>query len=94
MSLEKAVEAATKRSNYPWSDGGQYTAQDYKNEGAIELANHLLASLPEPRTEAEILEIIMAANKWNNGGMVLPNNARKIISALKSAGVLYCKEGK
>jgi hypothetical protein len=45
-------------------------------------------------TEDEILDIAMGANEWNHGGMVLTDNARRIIRALRDAGVLYCKEGK
>jgi hypothetical protein len=36
--LRGLLEAAAKRSNYVWSENGSYTAQDWKNEGAIELA--------------------------------------------------------
>ena len=41
-AVKAAVEAATKRSNYPWSNGMGYTTQDHKNEGCIEFARHLL----------------------------------------------------
>jgi len=36
--LRRLLEASAKRSNYVWSESGSYTAQDWKNEGAIELA--------------------------------------------------------
>lgn len=40
--VDKEVVEASKRGNYAWSEGGEYTAQDWKNEGAIELAQALL----------------------------------------------------
>lgn len=39
------ITEATKRSNYAWSSGGDYSPQEWKNEGAISLAGTLLAAL-------------------------------------------------
>jgi len=41
----EALDLATKRSSYQWSEGGAYTPQDFKNEGAIELASQALADI-------------------------------------------------
>lgn len=42
-----ALEKASKRSTYPWSDGGTYTAEDCIFEGRILLAQKILAALDE-----------------------------------------------
>lgn len=42
--LVSALEKASKRSSYFWSDGGQYTEQDWKNEGGIRCAEYILAA--------------------------------------------------
>lgn len=39
--LRSEIEQATKRSKYPWSQGGTYTRHDWKNEGCIEFALRL-----------------------------------------------------
>lgn len=36
------VEKFTRRSSYVWSDGGEYTASDWRNEGAIACAKQIL----------------------------------------------------
>ncbi len=46
--LREALETASKRSSYHWSAGGDYHSSDYENEGAINLANRLLAEQEKP----------------------------------------------
>jgi len=41
VDLER-VREASKRSSYAWSCDGEYTSQDWMNEGAIKLALSLL----------------------------------------------------
>jgi uncharacterized protein DUF551 len=38
----EALEKASRRSNYPWSQIADYDPQDWKNEGAMELAKKIL----------------------------------------------------
>ncbi len=99
MTLAKAVEALKfYRANDIHILENCTAENDVANRnylrGSIAAYGVALASLPEPMTEEEILEIIMTANEWNDGGVVLPDNARKIIRALRDAGVLYVMEGK
>ncbi len=75
MTLEKAVEALK------W----------YKNNCDCHVANHAekaLASLPEPKTEDEICDIIWAETDVEDKRMQMD-----IIRALRDAGCLYVMEG-
>lgn len=88
MTLTSAIEAAREAMTNAtgWMHMKDKTFHVEKMEKA-------LAALPDkPITENEIFEIIMACNKWNDGGLVLSNNARNIIRALKAANVLYCED--
>lgn len=44
-AMQGALESATRRSSYAWSDGGEYTQGDYMNEGSIALANNILSTI-------------------------------------------------
>ncbi len=44
QGLVEALRDATRRSKYPWSEGGSYNYQDYKNEGAIEICTQILTA--------------------------------------------------
>ncbi len=43
--ITETIETFSKRSNYVWSSGGEYTDAEHTNEGALSLANLLLEKL-------------------------------------------------
>lgn len=45
LTLVRVLEDASKRSNYPWSEGGSYNSYDEGNERVIEFAVRTLAKL-------------------------------------------------
>lgn len=94
MTLAKAIEAARESLTlvedcFRLSKEGKPVPQQHLRD----VCSGALAALPDkPMTEDEIFEVIMSSNEWNDGGCILPDNARKIIRALKAANVLYVED--
>lgn len=53
--LAEMLEAKSKRSNYEWSEGGDYFPSDYVNEGKISIASEALQAI-EKFVEGEKLK--------------------------------------
>lgn len=70
LRMREALIDATKRSSYPWKEGGSYNSREYMNEGALEVSAAILDTLLMPETDRlarrlEALEkLVDAASDW------------------------------